>query len=103
MSVQAGNERRAISSELWDEDGAPVAVQTKGTTRGQARAYFAREWDIDFPKVKLRREWFFDCPDYRAEMAEDDVEEPYDGFPLTRCDADTPGAFEFWVLVEECR
>lgn len=93
----------AISAELWDADGCVVAVRTEAATRGQARAFFAREWDIDFPDVKLRREWFYDSPEYRAEMEADGVEEPYDGFPLTTCDSGTPGAREFWVLDEDLR
>lgn len=92
----------SIGSELWEDDGV-VAVRTQGMTRGQARAFFAREWDIDFPKVKLRREWFYDSPEYRAEMEEDGIKEPYDGYPLTSCNASTSGAVEFWMLAEECR
>lgn len=98
-----GSKGVAISAELWDDDGRVVAIRTEATTRGQARAHFAREWDIDFPRVKLHREWFYDSPEYRAEQEADGIEEPYDGYLLTRCGPATPGAVEFWILAKECR
>jgi len=89
--------------ELYDDDGVFVlsALQVKHYTRGQARAAFAREWDISFPQVRMHREHFFDSPDYRAEMEEDGIEEPYDGWPLSRCGPEQPGSAEYWVLDKE--
>jgi len=92
-----------LPTELHDEGGfgAVCALQVKHYTRGQARALFAREWDISFPQVRMSRTHYFDCPDYRAEMEEDGIEEPYDGWPLTECRATTPGAAEFWFFDKE--
>jgi len=88
-----------LPTELYDQDCFVIsAIQVEGCTRGQARALFSREWDVEFPRVRMHRTHFYDSPDYRAEMEEDGIEEPYDGWPLTECGANTPGAAEFWVF-----
>lgn len=95
-----------LPSELHDtlDAGQSIyAVRADTMTRGQAQAFFAREYGIDSTAAKVRRASYREDTEFAAEMKADGIEEPYDGWPLIECHDDAAGSAVYWVLRAECR
>lgn len=93
-------------TELYDLDsGGIMALRIDGPadTRGKAKAFFAREWSLDFPDAKVRRTAYRQDFDRIEDAKADGIDEPYDGWPLVECKDGEPGAHPYWTLDEGCR
>lgn len=89
-----------FSSELYDEDGGLLAIRADGMTRNKARYIFAVEHGYDYAEIRVRKGAYRDDPDYRREMADDGIPEPYDGWPLFECGPNEQGV-PYWILERE--
>lgn len=105
MSAEA-REGDSAPAELYDRDGMSgiIALRIDGpeSTRGRAAAIFAREWDLDFTEVRVRRTAFRPDHEHAEECAADGIKEPYDGWPLVECESNERDAALYWALREEC-